>query len=160
MRVFAAMFIVLGLGLGPAFGEGDDDDEPKAGAQDGSDDPKVEEVDREKAKELLKKLDDAVSAKEENGIIAAVEPLFTASHEDFVKKLTALTNHRLPSVRVAAVKALGSQGPLKKVVPILVGLLKAKPIESFPPAQAMCVSSCAGSPVTRSRCSTRSGGCS
>ncbi|MCU0724444.1 MAG: hypothetical protein MUE73_01440 [Planctomycetes bacterium] len=141
MRAVSILFIALGLGLSPLLAEEGDGEEPDGKVEDANADPKVSPVDREKAKELLKGLDDAVAAKEENAIVAALEPLITASHEDFIKKLGALANHRFLSVRVSAVKALGSQEPMKKVAPILIALLKAKQIESFPPALAMCVSS-------------------
>ena len=144
MTRFVACVVVLAFFAARAVAEGDDGGEAKPAdgeAKAAASDPKAEPVDMEKAKELLKKLDEAVEAKEEAGILSALESFFTASHEDFVKDLQKVATHRSVAVRVAAVKALGSQGPAKRVGPILLNLLKAKPNSDFPAVQGMCVSS-------------------
>jgi hypothetical protein len=88
-------------------------------------DPKVVEADKEQAKLLLDRLEKAKKDKKNtNGIVKAIEPLVTRSNEKFVKPLDKLAKHREVSVRVMAVRALGSQVPAKKVGPVLFGILQ------------------------------------
>jgi hypothetical protein len=118
-----------------------DEEQPKPPPKGLEPDPKVEAVDGEGAKALLEKLEAAVEAKDENGIISVVESFFTASHEDFAKPLEKLAAHRAVSVRVAAVKALGSQGPAKKVGPVLFRILMSPQNKDAKSVMAMAIAS-------------------
>ncbi len=134
LATLAALFFASAL-----FAQGEE--QPKPPPKGLEPDPTVEAADEERAKALLAALDAAVDAKDENGIISAVEAFFTASHEDFAKPLEKLASHRAVSVRVAAVKALGSQGPAKKVGPVLFRILMSPQNKDARPVMAMAIGS-------------------
>ncbi|MHC4471792.1 MAG: HEAT repeat domain-containing protein [Planctomycetota bacterium] len=106
-------------------------------------DPKVTEVDKDKAKELLDKLDKAKRSKETNKIVKALEPFVAHSSEKFVKPLEKLLKHKEAAVRVMAVRALGSQGPAKKIGPVLYSVVldKAKRNRKSPAVIGQAISS-------------------
>ena len=82
--------------------------------------PLVEEVKKEdEAKALVQALGAAVNTKDEEKIIAAVRPMVTKRHADFVPELRKLLNDRRDKVLAAAAEALGSQGNEEAAVPLL-----------------------------------------
>jgi hypothetical protein len=106
-------------------------------------DPEVVAVDKEKAKELLDALEAAKKTKEREKILDALEPFVTMRNEKFIKPLDKLTKHKDASVRVLTVRALGSQAPAKKIVPILGNILldRGKRNKGTPQVIAQAISS-------------------
>ena len=117
------------------------DDEPVAPERKLPPDPEVVSIDDEKAKELLKALDDASDTNDANLIIAAIEPFVTSRHDDSVKVLEKLARHRDLAVRAVAVKALGSQEPAGKIGPMLLKILTGRQNKDAPAVMAQAVSS-------------------
>ncbi|MHC4923468.1 MAG: HEAT repeat domain-containing protein [Planctomycetota bacterium] len=96
------------------------------GAKKGGQFPEVEEVDNDRANEILDLLAKAKKTKEEEQIVAAIDAMVTARHKKFLSPLKKLVTDRRHTVAAAAVYALGSQGN-KKVAPLLLKILKFKP---------------------------------
>jgi hypothetical protein len=116
IRSFAAALGAL-LFLAPSAVSGDD--KPKA-ADKGGVFPVVEEVKKEdEARALVQALEAAVTGKEEEKIVAAVRPMVTKRHADFVPELKKLLNDKRDKVVAAAAEALGSQGNEEAAVPLL-----------------------------------------
>jgi hypothetical protein len=124
MKKFLLLF--LGVLLLTGFVAADDKKKKKSKIEK---DPEVVEAGKEEAKTLLKALDKALKDKkaEEKVLIDAIEPMIAKSSEKFFKSLTKAAKHKSMSVRVVAIKAIGSQKePAKKIGSTLFNLMKSK----------------------------------
>ena len=109
-RLAAAAVLSLAALAAPgpaALGEGEAAGKPAKGGVF----PEVAEVGTpEEARVLLGALSKAVEGKEEEKILAALAPMVTKRHKDFVPELKKLVMDKRLPVAAAAAKALGSQG--------------------------------------------------
>ncbi len=137
MKLFATIAAVLLLLSPVAFGQGEEYVAPP----DMEPDPEVVVVEDEEAKKLLDALAVAEKTRELPKIGAAIDAIVLARNEKFVKPLGKLTKHRAEALRVAAVKALGSQVPMKKIGPMIYKVMKSPQNKDSVKVQAAAIAS-------------------
>ena len=139
--------ILLALVVFPAPGRAQDDDDGDAGGfveqarKKLPADPVVVDVDDEAAKKMIKAAEDAEDEKDPGALVAALEPFLTARHEDFLKVLDKMAKNRSETVRLVAIKAMGSQAPADKVGPKVLKHLMYKGNEDYPDILAAAIGS-------------------